>query len=130
MRQGTPPNRSEPKCEFNWTSSPMESRATASIVVWRYSIAPAVQPPCTSAAEIRRNQNVKDSRRGVRHLRTPLRFCNAILLAHNTVAILGPLFGHRSVHDRESRGLAHRGPNEGGSKNPVLLKFFGNFAPN
>src|SRR6476659_5272535 len=78
----------------------MESRATASIVVWRYSIAPAVQPPCISAAEISRNQNVKDSRRGVRQLRTPLRFCNAMLLAHDTVAIHERVFGHRSLHDR------------------------------
>ena len=32
------PNSSELRCKFKWTSSPMESRATAFAGAWKYSI--------------------------------------------------------------------------------------------
>ena len=47
------PNSSELRCNFNWTSSPMESRARASAGVWRYSIITPAKRRCTWVAEAR-----------------------------------------------------------------------------
>ena len=57
------PYSSELRCKFKWTSSPMESRATAFAGAWKYSIITLVKPRCTWVVEARKHSEAWKIRR-------------------------------------------------------------------